>query len=117
MKRAMLSLILFLTLSIPCLVVVTPGCKSQSAVTYKTLYSLEVATTGAFDSYCGLVIQHKLPTNDVPRISRDYNLFQTGMQLAIAAARGNSNAPPPASLVTQSTALLNTIATATKGTP
>lgn len=86
------------------------GCTStQQTVAYKTLYGIEVATTGAYDGYTASVIKGLLPTNNVPKISHAYNDFQSAMGVAVALAQNNSNAIAPPALVSQSTAVIQLI--------
>lgn len=74
------------------LLVLLIGCASQSRVTYNTLASVQATTTGAFNGYLTLVVQGHLRTNDVPVVSRDYNLFQLTWSAAVALAQWNTNA-------------------------
>lgn len=70
------------------------ACASQSRVTFNTLASVQTVTTGAYNSYLDLVIQKKLPTNSVPIVSKDYNLFQVVWGATVIVAQWNTNAPP-----------------------
>lgn len=69
------------------------GCASQQRVTYNTLASVQVATTGAYSSYLDLVIQGKVTTNSVPTVSKDYDIFQTVWNGAVVVARWATNSP------------------------
>lgn len=72
------------------------GCTTNSQrVAYNSLYTLEKATTAAYDNFIDLVIAHKVPTNDVPKVSQSFNTFQASMQVALQAARYDWTAPPP----------------------
>lgn len=95
------------------------GCASQSRVTYNTLATVEAATTGAFQSYLTLVVQGKVRTNDVPRVSMDYNVFKLTWMDAIAVAQWNTNAPATVQVNTASAQVLTDIidAKSAKGTP
>lgn len=86
---------------------------TQQTAAYKTLYGLEVATTGAYDGYTAAVIKGSVPTNSVPQVSHAFNDFQSAMGVAIIAAQNNTNALAPANLVTESTAVINLITTVT----
>lgn len=70
------------------------GCASQSRVTFNTLASVQSVTTAAYNSYLDLVLQKQLPTNSVPVVSRDYNLFQLVWNATVIVAQWNTNAPP-----------------------
>ena len=86
------------------------GCTtSQQRVTFNTLYSIEQGTTSALDGYDSLVIQGKISTNDVPKVSAAYNKFQTAFLVALDAARYNTNAIAPPSLVVESEDVVNLI--------
>lgn len=89
-----------------------PGCQTAQKVVYTTLYSAEKATVSAYDSYLDLVIAGKVPTNDVPTISREFNAFQASMQAAIVAANFNTNAPVSPQLISASQAIIVDIQTA-----
>lgn len=103
-------------LCIAVLVVGLAGCTTnQQTVAGKTLYGLEVATTGAYDGYDKAVIAGNVPTNDVPKISHAYNDFQAAMVVAILAAQNNTNALAPANLANESAAVINLITTVTGG--
>jgi hypothetical protein len=88
---------------------------SQQTTAYKTLYGLEVATTGAYDAYSKAVIAGSVPTNDVPKVSHAFNDFQAGMQAAVVAVQNNTNALAPANLVSESDAVINLITTINGG--
>lgn len=90
------------------------GCSTGSVnIANKTLTGLEVATTGAYDTYDALVIKGSLPTNDVPKISRAYNDFQASMQVASVLAQNNTNILATTNLVTASEKVINLITTVT----
>lgn len=67
------------------------GCASMTA--YKSLGATELTVSSAYTAYTDLVIQGKVPTNDVPRVSHAFNSFQAGMSAAVIAAQFNTNAP------------------------
>lgn len=100
---------------VPVSVVMLAGCTtSQNTVVYKTLYGVEVSTTGAYDGYVLSIAKGLTTTNALPQVSQAFNIFQSTMSLAVLTARGDSNAIAPASVITASTDVINTIA-ATKG--
>lgn len=104
---------LFAPLMVAALIVtIIIGCKTtQQGVVLNTLSSLEQSTTAAYDGYLALVVQGKIPTNGVPKISGMYNTFQADMVIAVVAVQGNSNAVAPQSLISESATLLSTIPT------
>lgn len=73
------------------------GCASQGKLLYNTLASVESVTTGAFNGYLSLAVSGAIPTNSVPKISKDYNTFQSLWTAAVIVAQWNTNtiAPPP----------------------
>lgn len=86
----------------------TPG---QQRTTYTTIYSLEDGTANAYQAYMTLVLQNKIPTNAVPKISDDFRVFQVAAQTAIELARGNTNAAPTGDMAAKSVALIGEINT------
>ncbi len=66
---------------------------TAQTTTYKTLASVESTTTAAYTAYLQLVVGGSLPTNSVPAISYDYNLFQAVMGATVAVAAQGTNAP------------------------
>lgn len=88
------------------------GCAmnpAQQTVAYKTLYGVEVATTGAYDGYSTAVAKGLLPTNDVPAISHAFDKFQSSLGLAIALARNDTNAVAPPDVVSDSASVVTLI--------
>jgi hypothetical protein len=99
--------------------VVMTGCKtSQQQVVFNSLYTVEHATVTAYDGYVGLVLSGQLPTNDVPRVSKAFNVYQASFIVALDAAQFNTNSLAPASLIIESQDVINLITTikSTKGT-
>lgn len=96
------------------LAIVPTGCTtSAQRITYTTLYALETGTTGAYDGFLDQVVAGKIPTTQVPPVSKAYNEFQAGMNVAIAAAQYNWQAPAPTNTTTLATAVINAIKVAT----
>jgi hypothetical protein len=101
-------------ISIIALGLILAGCStSQVNIAQKTLTGLEVATTGAYDSYTALVIKGSLATNNVPAISHAFNDFEASMQVAIVVAQANTNALATTNLVIASEKVINLITTVT----
>jgi hypothetical protein len=69
------------------------GCTSPSTTTYNTLSSVEATTSAAYTGYLSSVVHGIVPTNSVPVVSRDFNLFQAVMAATVAVAAQGSNAP------------------------
>jgi len=104
---------ILVTLAI-CIVVVV-GCKSTpQTIAYNTLYSVEKATTAAYDGYVDLVIKGKTTTLYVPTVSKAYDHFQASFLIALDAVQFNTNSLSPASLTVESQDLINLIHTVTK---
>lgn len=100
MKKLILSIGLF------CII----GCTTtQQRTTFNSLSSIESTTTAAFNAYGGLVIQGKIPTNDLPKVAAMYNKFQAGELLAVELAQNNTNALAPSALIAESVDLINLI--------
>ena len=92
------------------------GCASgPQRVAFNTLYSVEQSTTSAVDVYDSLVISGAVPTNDVPRVSRAFNLWQKSFTVALDAVQFNTNAIAPPNLVVESQDLINLINKISKG--
>lgn len=112
MKRTFLAIIASIGIVL-CPVAVsmsTSGCKtSQQQTAYKTIYSLEKATTAAYDGYLDLVIAGKVGTNDMPKLAKAYNSFQAAELIALDAVQFNTNALAPANLVIESRDIINFI--------
>lgn len=95
--------------------VLVMGCKaSQQRAAYNTLATVQTVTVGAYDGYVSEIIAGRIKTNDLPRVSRQFNVFQAAFLVALDAVEYNTNALAPANLTTLSTDLLNLINTATK---
>lgn len=92
------------------------GCATQSATLYKTLASVQVATSQAYNAYLDLVVQGKLATNSVPVVSRDYSAFQSVWNGAVAVASLGIQAPATQPVTDAAAKVVADIATA-KGTP
>ena len=92
------------------------GCASQNATAYKTLSSIQVTTSGAYNAYLDLVVQGKVPTNSVPAVSRDYTLYQSVWNSAVAVAAAGVSAPATAPVIDAANKVVSDI-TIAKGTP
>lgn len=88
------------------------GCASQSRTAYNTLASVQTTTTGAYNGYLNLVVQGKLPTNSVPVVSKDYNLFQATWTAAVMVAQWNTNTVAPQPVLDASAKVITDINTA-----
>jgi len=114
MKRLLTALfaisLLTATVSLP-LACVGPTAEKR---TYNTIYTLQQTAITAYDAYIGGVIDGKIPTNGVPRVSKAFNVFQATSVLALDAAQWNTNATAPANLSALSLDLLNIIAEVSK---
>lgn len=94
------------------LAVLVVGCATAGRTYYNTLASIQVATTGAFNGYIDLVVKGQVKTNDVPLISRDYNLFQTVWGGAVAVAQFQTNAIAPSAVTDAAAVVVNDITAA-----
>lgn len=92
------------------LLIVCAGCTAtQQKVTYNTIYSVEVSTKAAYDSYLTLVVKGQTTTNFVPQVTKVFNDFQAGAILATVATQNNTNALAPSSLIDEANAVINLI--------
>lgn len=82
------------TLAAACAVAFLVGCATQRATLFKTLASVQVTTSQAYNAYLDLVVQGKLSTNSVPVVSRDYTAFQAVWNGAVSVAALGVQAPP-----------------------
>lgn len=89
----------------------TQGCTNPpSRIAYNSIATVAQGAQSAYDSYTQLVILGQIPTNDFPKISKQYDLLQTAVGLAIQVARQDTNAVAPPSLNVQYNSLLAEIA-------
>lgn len=84
---------------------------TQQRASFNTIYSLQQATTAAFNGYLDSVIAGKTKTNSVPAISKKYNEFNAAALLALNIVEMNTNAVAPPSLVILSGDVINLITT------
>lgn len=103
-------LISLLALGLISFVLLCAACNtSQQRIAFNTLYSVEKATTAAYDGYLDSVIKGVTPTNGVPKVSRAYNHFQSSFVVALDGVQFNTNALAPASLVVEAQDVVNLI--------
>ncbi len=74
------------------------GCATNRKV-FNTLYTVEHTTDSAIQSYYTLVIQKKIPTNSVPRISHEYTVYQVAFRNALVVAQFDTNSLAPANVI------------------
>lgn len=87
MKKILLTFVLLCSLAL------TPALTCKPSPTYTTLATVEASTLAAYSSYCQLVVAGQIPTNSVPMVSRDFNLFQATMSATVAVAAQGTNSP------------------------
>jgi hypothetical protein len=98
--------------SLAAIVLLMVACTTtQQTTSYKTLFSLEHSTVAAYDSYAALVIRGTLPTNDVAKVSKAFNVFQASALPALDAVQYNTNALAPDALIIEAQDLINLITT------
>lgn len=90
------------------------GCASAG---YRAVNVVGHTTDAAVKSYFDLVLAGLVPTNDVPKISKAYDEYQSLYRIAIRVARLNPNTPPDTNLTARSRALLHAVAEAKGGLP
>ncbi len=101
MKRLKVSILPLL------LVLAFLGCATKGA--YNTLYSVEKTTTAAYDGFLAAVVEGKAKTNDVPKVSADFDQFQIGMRVAVVAAQMDKNSLAPSNVVQLAQIVLHSI--------
>lgn len=111
MKKLLIALCCVSLLASP--VVMTTGCKtSGQTLVYNTLYSVQNTTLAAYDAYLYQVVKGTISTSSTPAVSQAFNRFQTGMQVALAAAQFNWQSPAPVDVTLLASQVLNAIASA-----
>lgn len=99
-------------------VVVSTGCaKTQSLQKREvnTLYSIHKAVDAGYDSYLDLVIAKAIPTNSLPKVSREYASFQRVYNAAIVTVAGNTNAVASGKVMDAATTFGVVVESAKKG--
>lgn len=100
---------LLLSLSLIAAIVVAGCTTTQQTQTYKTLYTVEQITTGAYNGYLDLVVSGDIATNNVPTVSHAYNHFQRSYLVALDVAQFNTNRFATSTLMQESTDVINLI--------
>lgn len=100
-------------ISLACIVLLAAimvACNTtQQRIAFNTLYSVEKATTGAYDGYVDSIIKGVTSTNSLPKVSSLYNKYQASFIVALDAVQFNTNAIAPASLIVESQDVINLI--------
>lgn len=111
-RKQLLPLLFAAALIVPVAPLALTGCKtSQQRLTYNTLASVGMTVNSAYSGYLDGVVQGKVPTNDVPKVSLLYNQFQGAYSVAISAAQFNPTNIAPQNVVDLATQIVNFIAT------
>lgn len=114
MKRLAVPFLLFLLAIGLCSL--PQGCTTnQQTIGYKTIYSLESGTTATYQGYLDLVIKGQVPTNDVPKVAKAYNIFHSAAMVALDGVAYNTNALASSSLVVEAQDVVNLIGVAKGG--
>ena len=92
------------------------GCVTTGAV-YRTLASVQVSTSSAYNAYLDLVVQGAVTTNMVPVVSRDYTLFVAVWNRAVNVASLGVEEPATAPVIEAANKVIADVAVAKKGTP
>jgi hypothetical protein len=92
--------------------VLAAGCASQSGTAYKTLDATIIGVHAGYDTYLNLVVDGKLTTNSVPKVSVAYNVFQNAANAAVIASADSLTNIPPADIQALATDVLSAITTA-----
>jgi len=80
------------------------ACRAPNAQTaaFNTTYSLQKATVAAYDAYLDGVIQGRIPTSSVPKVSDAYDQFNIATRLVLDATQYSTNSLAPEHLSTLS---------------
>lgn len=115
LKKYLLPILFAMALAVPVAPLVLTSCStSQQRITYNTLASVGMTVNSTYSGYLDGVVQGKVGTNDVPKVSAFYNQFQAAYAVAIAAAQFNPTNIAPQNVVDLATQLVNLIATIKK---
>lgn len=89
--------------------VVLTGCSTTKPAAYKTLVQVRDITDAAFKSYLSLVVEGKISSAGIERVSASYAIFQVALNAALVAAQTNEQATAPPQLVVQSDTVLKAV--------
>lgn len=105
------------SLLVPCLIVAIAltlcACSlfksSSSNTAVNTLGASEKLTSDAYSAYLALVVQGKVPTNNVPKISQAFNTFQALVTVTAASLATGTNAAVTPDVLTGQNNVINLI--------
>jgi hypothetical protein len=97
-------------------VAVLIGCATTGTTVYRTLATVQITTSSAYNAYLDLVVQGKVSTNMVPVVSRDYTAFVAVWNGAVGVAALGVQAPATAPVIDAANKVIADVAVA-KGTP
>ena len=107
-KSALLGVLLCSIVLSP--IVIVPACStSQQRQAYNSLYTVGQTVDSAYKSYLDLVVNGKVATNDVPRISGYYADFQRAYGLAVGVVATAKNVPPSPEVSSAANRILSAI--------
>ena len=86
------------------------GCTTTARTRYNTLATVQATTSKAVEGYFDLVIKGKLPTNNVPRVTKAYDTYLVIWGAAVDVAQWNTNTAAPTAVTTASSAVLKEVA-------
>lgn len=99
----------FIIIALVSTVLIT-GCSLFNTKTaYKTLGTIETATSFSYDGYVDSILAGISTTNYLPQVSSKFNQFQAGFIVALDAVEYNTNALAPVNLVVESDDIINFI--------
>jgi len=109
----------FITCAVAGAVTMLTGCHTPTTqkVAVNTLFTLHKTADLALDDYLDLMNQGKVATNSLPTVLRAYTKFQQAFNAAVVYVGSNTNATPPAAVLSAAASFAATVATAKKGTP
>lgn len=78
---------------LPCLLLLANGCNTtQQTNIYNSLQTIETTADTSYQTYIGLVVTGKIPTNSVPQVSRAYNDLHAAIATAAVLDQSGTNA-------------------------
>lgn len=80
------------------LVMFTACNTTQQRIAFNSIATVQTAVVGAYDQFTYQVATGRIGTNDVPRVSRQFNVFQAATLIALDGVEYNTNALAPPAL-------------------
>jgi len=106
-----------LTIGLAVCIMAFVGCHSPTPQkrAVNTLKTIHQSVDAVYDSYLDLVVTKVIATNSLPRVSKEYDNFQTVYNAAVVIVVGDTNALAPVSVLNAATSFTTTVTEAKKG--